>query len=496
MSSQGTPLVVDHTHPLVDGKGSQLARDVATYWAVVPLFLLDAVCIALSMAIAFQVRFRFLAYHPPVSSAFYVRLVIAAVLLWEVVFAFYRLYRPEHLFGGVQEYGNILNGCTVGLVTLVVYTFFDRRFGQDISRGWLMIVWVLSVVSIALTRFGYRRIIYALRKRGFFTRPALVVGANQEAREVIAQLRCTDTAGLQVIGVVDAKLPPGAEYEGVPVLGDLGNLESLVVRRGIKDLIVIPTAIGREALLDVYQQWGTDGSVQLRLSSGLYELFTTRVQVEEVGFVPLVSLNKTRITGIDALTKALLDYSLAAMGLVFLAPMLFAIWAWIKLSSPGNPIYRRRVVGMHGKVFDAFKFRTMIADADAYLETHSDLQEEWEATGKIRDDPRITRIGRVLRRYSLDEIPQLINVLRGEMSLVGPRMITPEEQRHFGRWQHNRLTVKPGVTGLWQVSGRSDLSYEERVRLDMYYVRNHTVWLDLKLIASTASTVLRGTGAY
>jgi lipopolysaccharide/colanic/teichoic acid biosynthesis glycosyltransferase len=135
-------------------------------------------------------------------------------------------------------------------------------------------------------------------------------------------------------------------------------------------------------------------------------------------------------------------------------------------------------------------------DAEACLQASPELQKEWEETGKIQNDPRITGVGRVLRRFSLDELPQLFNVLRGEMSLVGPRMITPAELSHFGRWRYNLLTVKPGMTGLWQVSGRSDVSYEERVRLDMHYIRNHTMWLDLQLLVATVTAVLAGRGAY
>jgi lipopolysaccharide/colanic/teichoic acid biosynthesis glycosyltransferase len=168
----------------------------------------------------------------------------------------------------------------------------------------------------------------------------------------------------------------------------------------------------------------------------------------------------------------------------------------IKRDSCGPVIHRRRVVGLYGRDFDAFKFRTMVPNAEACLLTSPELQKEWEETGKIQNDPRITRVGRVLRRFSLDELPQLFNVLRGEMSLVGPRMITPAELNHFGRWRYNLLTVKPGMTGLWQVSGRSDVSYEERVRLDMHYIRNHTMWLDLQLLVATVTAVLAGRGAY
>ncbi|OUC06860.1 glycosyl transferase, partial [Litorilinea aerophila] len=167
------------------------------------------------------------------------------------------------------------------------------------------------------------------------------------------------------------------------------------------------------------------------------------------------------------------------------------------LDSPGPVFYRRRVLGVGGKEFDAFKFRTMAVNGDEILARYPQLQAELQATHKLKYDPRVTRMGRWLRRTSLDELPQLINVLLGQMSLVGPRMISPEEADEYGRLKLNLLTVKPGLTGLWQVSGRSDLSYEERVRLDMQYIRNYSIWLDLQILfVQTIPVVLQGRGAY
>jgi len=466
-------------------------------WAVAPLFLLDTVCITSSMAAAYLLRFHLLEYHAPFSEALYIRLALIAIPMWLSIFTLYYLYHPDHLFGGMQEYANVINACTAGLVGLVLYSFLDRHVEHDISRGWLATVWFLSITSVSSTRFAYRRFVYHLRKQGLFIRRALVVGANEEGQAVAAQLRVSKKGGIETVGFVDPVLPLGTEVQGLPVLGNPNRLGSLVQRLDVEELIVIPTALQREELLDIYRDWGTDGRIRIRLSSGLYELFTTGVQVKEIGSIPLVSLNRTRITGIDALMKMALDYAGAVLGsaLLLLASPFIVLAIWIE-HPPGPIIHRRRVVGLHGRLFDAYKFRTMIPGADAYLETHPELKEEWQHTGKIENDPRITQVGRVLRRYSLDELPQLFNVLAGQMSLVGPRMITPAELKHFGRWQHNLLTVKPGLTGLWQVSGRADLSYEERVRLDMHYIRNYTLWLDLKLILDTVWAVLRGRGAY
>jgi len=463
---------------------------------VAPLILLDAVCIVFSMATAYWARFHLLEYYGPFSVAFYTRLTLIAVPMWVLIFTLNWLYHPDRLFGGTQEYVNVINACTAGLVGLIFYSFLDRSVEHDISRGWLAITWFFSVVSVSSARFGYRRLVYYLRQRGLFVRRALIVGANEEGRAVAAQLRASPIAGVEVVGFVEPTQHRGAKVESVPVLNGLNRLGSLIRSLEVDDLIVIPTALRREELLDIYRDWGTDSGVRICLSSGLYELFTTGAQVREVGFIPMMSLNRTRITGMDALLKMVLDYVGAVVGCAMLMLISPFIALAIYLDSPGPLFHRRRVVGLRGRRFDAYKFRTMIPDAGAYLDTHHKLQEEWEQTGKIQDDPRITRVGRLLRRYSLDELPQLFNVLRGQMSLVGPRMITPAELKHFHRWRHNLLTVKPGMTGLWQISGRSDIAYEERVRMDMQYIRNYTVWQDLKLLFGTVRAVFKGRGAY
>ncbi|MFV2044370.1 MAG: sugar transferase, partial [Anaerolineales bacterium] len=211
---------------------------------------------------------------------------------------------------------------------------------------------------------------------------------------------------------------------------------------------------------------------------------------------PLVSVNKVRLTGADRALKLFTDYALTVPGLILISPFLLLIAILVKLDSPGPVIHRRRVMGVNGKQFDAYKFRTMVTNGDQLLAEHPQLQAELAENHKLKDDPRITRVGRFLRRFSLDELPQVFNVFKREMSLVGPRMISPEEMEKYDQWGINLLTVHPGITGLWQVSGRSDLSYEDRVRMDMHYVRNWSLWLDLQLLVQTIPAVLRARGAY
>jgi len=194
--------------------------------------------------------------------------------------------------------------------------------------------------------------------------------------------------------------------------------------------------------------------------------------------------------------KTLLDYALTLPALALLSPLFALIALLVRLDSPGPIFYRRRVLGRGGTQFDAFKFRTMFVDGDAILARHPELLAELQRDQKLRNDPRVTRVGRWLRKYSLDELPQLFNVLAGQMSLVGPRMISPPELARYGDAAADLLSVKPGITGLWQVSGRSDLAPQERVRLDLQYVHSRSFWLDLKLLLLTIPAIVRGRGAY
>ncbi len=225
-------------------------------------------------------------------------------------------------------------------------------------------------------------------------------------------------------------------------------------------------------------------------------MITTGLTVNEFAYVPLVYVNKVRLTGSDDFLKSVLDYFITITGLVLISPLLLLITLLVRFSSPGPILHKRRVMGINGKHFNALKFRTMVVNGEEVLERHPKLKEELEKHHKLKNDPRVTRVGAFLRKFSLDELPQLFNVLKRDMSLVGPRMISPEEVAMYKQFDMNLLTVPPGITGLWQVSGRSDISYDERVRLDMYYIRNWSIWLDLQLLFQTIPAVLKGRGAY
>lgn len=488
---------------LYDSLSGQLVyrrrRALRGQWRPVVLGLIagDALCIAVGFYLAYVLRFwtGWTIFDPggDVRPEFYTLTIALLVPCWIALFALYGLYNPRNLFGGTAEYRTIFNACTLGLVVVIVITFFEPDF--VIARAWLILAWLSSLTFTSLWRFGMRRLIYAMRRRNHLSQRVVVLGANGEGRAIAEQFSSNPAAGVQVVGFIDEQLPVGTEVlPDMPVLGPAAAFLAIVEQSRADTVIIADTDLVRNRLSSIYGAIDTLRRLDVCLAPGLFELLTVGVSVREQGSVPLLALNKTRITGLHAFGKLVIDRLGALLGLVLLSPMLLVIAVLIYREGGGPALYRRRVVGVDNQLFDAFKFRTMYSDGDALL---SDAQRaELQTTGKLKEDPRITRIGRFLRRTSLDELPQLLNVLLGQMSLVGPRMITQQELRHFGRWQHNLVTVRPGLTGLWQISGRSDIGYEERVQLDMHYIRNYSLWLDLHIIVRTLPILISGRGAY
>jgi exopolysaccharide biosynthesis polyprenyl glycosylphosphotransferase len=460
------------------------------------LLLLDALVVVSSFALAYVLRFETnLPFNEDAfrDTWFYMQVALALVPAQIILFYIYGLYNRTNLLGGTTEYARLFNATTAGVVLVLFFNFIKPEF--TLARAWLLMSCMFIVCLGFMGRFLMRRVIYMQRRAGRFLDRTLIIGANPEGLAVAQQLLEARSSGAQIVGFVDDYLPVGSEpIAGMPVVGRSSSFAALVQSQEVDIIVIANTSITRERLLGIYGSLDALQDVEVRLASGLFELLTTGVRVREEGHVPLIVLNKTRITGMHYLLKTLVDYLLAGMALLFLAPVFLGIAIMIRRDSPGPVFYRRRVVGQGKRPFDAFKFRTMYVDGDVRLTP--DQRMELAHEGKLKDDPRITRVGHLLRRYSIDELPQLVNVLLGQMSLIGPRMITAAELEKFGKWQHNLATVKPGLTGLWQISGRSDLSYEERVRLDMHYIRNHSIWLDLNILVQTIPALLTGRGAY
>jgi len=463
------------------------------------LVLSDILMVSLAFRVAYWIRFEiplpFFEIQALISEAYYTQLVLVLAPLWVVIFAAGGLYKRKILLGGTEEYARVFRGTTVGLLLIMAVDFLKPEF--IIARGWVLLAWIFTFLLVATGRFVIRRVAYALRRKGYFLSRALIVGANVEARVLADQLISWTTSGLKILGFVSDGTEVGVQLRpGLKVIGTVDDLETLVSENCVSELILAGGAVTQETQLAIFRKFGVSDRVNLRMSLGLYEIITTGLSVKEFAYVPLVGVNKVRLTGFDRFAKIALDYAFTVPLLILLTPLLLLIGLLGKFISPGPVLHRRRVMGLNGRQFDAYKFRTMYVNGDEILQENPELQQLLAEEHKLKDDPRVTRFGSLIRRLSLDELPQLFNVIKGDMSLVGPRMISPGEMKEYSKWGINLLTVRPGITGLWQVSGRSDVGYEERVRLDMHYIRNWTIWLDIQLIIQTIPAVLRGTGAY
>ncbi|MCE7988090.1 MAG: sugar transferase [Caldilinea sp. CFX5] len=418
------------------------------------LLATDALMLLIAFELAYVVRFttEIPIFRQGVSSVeHYTWLVLILLPVWLTLFALLQLYDFHLLLSGTSEYARALNGCTSGMMLVVVVSFVIPEF--IIARGWLILAWLLSSLLVCTNRWFWRRVAHAMRHRGWFVTRAIIVGTNAEALSLAAQLRESFYSGFRIVGFIQESDEPTAENAppsimGLPVLGTLAALPTVLQQKGIEEVIIAATALTRPQLLGTTLQLSAMPAVNMALSSGLYEIFTTGVRVSTRNSVPLLRLNRLRLEPAELILKTLLDYTIISFGAILLLPFIGIIALLIKLDSPGPVFYRRRVLGVGGNPFDAFKFRTMFINGDAILAQYPDLLAELQTNHKLKQDPRITKVGAWLRRTSLDELPQFFNVLLGQMSLVGPRMITTAEAAMYGVMKQNLLTVKPGITGL------------------------------------------------
>jgi exopolysaccharide biosynthesis polyprenyl glycosylphosphotransferase len=366
-----------------------------------------------------------------------------------------------------------------------------------IARTFIAIVIPVGAVLQMLARYAVRRAVHHRRARGEWTSTILAVGTSESVRHLVEATRRNPLAGLVVVGacVEDAE-PNSMLARGVPVLGDVNRAADVAADIGADVVAVAGSGLGPQRIRQL--GWQLEGTGRnMVMAPGLTEVAGPRVHVTPVEGLPLMWVDQPQFTGPARLAKRALDIALSSLLLVVAAPFLILIGLLVRLTSPGPALYKSKRAGMNGRLITVYKFRSMYVDAEA---RRAELVERNEVPGgvlfKMRADPRVTPFGRILRKLSMDELPQLLNVLGGSMSLVGPRPPLPDEVERYHSHVHRRLLVKPGMTGLWQVSGRSDLSWDEAVRLDLYYVENWSLGFDLAIILRTIWAVLRSRGAY
>jgi exopolysaccharide biosynthesis polyprenyl glycosylphosphotransferase len=409
------------------------------------------------------------------------------------VLAVSRAYERRFLFVGTDEYQRVLRG-GVGLIAgaaLVSYAL-----DLDLARGYVLAALPTAIVTSIVLRFGLRRRLHAARSRGESLRRVILVGHELSVIGMTRQLRRERYHGLEVVG---ACLPPGhdgREMGEPPVYGSFDDVASAVDLADADTVVVLSCPELDGAQLRRLAWRLERDEVDLIVASALADVAGARTTIRPFDGLPMLHVEHPRLHGGSRLVKDAFDRLGALALLVVFGPLLLGLALCVRVTSRGPVLFRQVRVGRDGRQFRIFKFRSMYVDAEARLAELRHLNEHDGVLFKIRDDPRVTRVGRWLRRFSLDELPQLLNVALGQMSLVGPRPPLPSEVAAYVDDVRRRLAVKPGMTGLWQVSGRSDLPWEEAVRLDLRYVENWSLSLDLVILLRTMTAVVRSSGAY
>jgi exopolysaccharide biosynthesis polyprenyl glycosylphosphotransferase len=416
---------------------------------------------------------------------------LLALPLWLGVFARYRLYQTAAVTSFTSEFSRVVHAVVAAIVCTALV---EVVIAAPISRAWLFILLLVALAGILAERSALRAFFRHARARGRLKRRVVMVGTNAEALSVVNMLHSAPELGYQVVGLLDCDTEYGV-VPPVPVLGQWRDAVDIVAEVGATGVIIAASAMDVPLANRLARELMERG-YHIELTSGLVDISTSRLIPRPLGRRPVIHVEPVRRFGWRAVAKRMFDFVIAGGLLLILSPILIIAAIAIKLDSPGSVFFRQQRVGKGGTAFGVLKLRTMLADAEEMLPA---LQSQSDVDGplfKMRNDPRVTRVGRVLRTWSIDELPQLWNVLRGDMSIVGPRPALEGEISGWSEGLRNRLRVKPGITGMWQVNGRSSASFDDYERYDLYYVDNWSLLFDLAIILKTVPVVLLRRGAY
>ncbi len=416
-------------------------------------------------------------------------------ILWAVALIFilhnYRLYSTDRSLTIPVEIGRVAKAVLFSSI-IAALAIFGLKL-NIFSRLVFVETALLLIITLSLWRTLKRSWVRRLVLKGELSLNVLIIGADKAAVSLVEEIQANPYLGLKIVGFLDDNKT--AEVSGFAILGKIHDLKTIVQKNFIDEIyITIPSE--REKVSQVLLEAEELGKTALVVADNFNSLYFGKLGIKYVGLVPLISYHEQGLHGSEHLIKRIFDIFVSAIGIILLLPLFIVIVFLIKLDSPGPIFYIAKRCGKKGRVFNFYKFRSMAKDADKHKE---ELRHKSEVKGpifKIKDDPRITRVGKFLRRYSLDELPQLFNVLKGDMSLVGPRPPTPDEVEKYDFWQMRRLNIRPGLTCLWQVRGRSDLSFYKWMKWDLWYIDNWSLGLDLRILLWTIPAVLKKEGAY
>ncbi|WP_083882779.1 sugar transferase [Brevibacterium senegalense] len=462
----------------------------------------DVLVIALTMVTAHSVRFGMAETRlANAANLPYWVVGVAIGALWLLALWIWRAWEIRVVGSGVLEYRRVVNA-TLALFGAVA--IFSYVFGIELARGYVAVAFPVGMLLLVGWRWASRQVIVRMRQRGRLSRRLVIIGGPGEALQLHRSFARAPSSGFSPYGAIlpgrSLQSPDGEELP-LPVLSvdrSVPAILEVLLRHEVE--VVAVTGGGLSPRLMRALSWElADHSISLILAPALTDIAGPRIHSHPVADLPLIHVSTPRLGGFSAALKRVFDILGAALGLLVISPFMLATAIAIKLDDGGPVFFRQTRVGRENQPFTMIKFRSMVVDAEARLAELEEREGQDAGNGvlfKMKDDPRITRVGRILRAYSIDELPQLINVLLGSMSMVGPRPPLASEVERYGTDVLRRLIVKPGITGLWQVGGRSDLDWEESVRLDLYYVENWSIVQDLIIIFRTVRVVLTRDGAY
>jgi len=453
------------------------------------LFFGDALLIAISFALAWWLRFEsgIIALHKDFQTfnIYWIPILIAAVI-WVVAYSWQKLFHIEFSRKFGQELAKLTKANLASLVVAMALTFVYRNVTY--SRLTLALGVIIAFVSTAI----YHRLLLALLARllrkGKGVARKLIIGDGELATRVVAQVLTDPLTNRGLIGRLCTE--NSAQRIGAP-----SELRSLLLEKHIDEVILAETDVSESAIRRIIYECRKEKALFVMVPS-FQGLLRGNIDIDGIGDLGTIAFRDVAMTSWQRYFKRGIDLIGSGFGLLVLSPCFAIIAAVIKLGSKGPVFFTQERIGKNGRKFNMIKFRSMFVDAEKRFAEVADLNEAEGAIFKVKDDPRITSIGKLLRRFSIDELPQIINVFVGQMSLVGPRPPLERELAEYESWQLKRVDTVPGMTGLWQVSGRSDLPFTDMVRLDIHYIDHWSLWLDIKILLKTIPTVLGGRGAY
>jgi len=463
----------------------------------VPLFI-DLMTTVLSFLLTFPIRSLLIKIYPfgdDVHLADYLPLLFPIIVIWTVLFHVQKSSLNLRYTSFRNEIKRILKIVIWGEIFLFMLLYSFRVY--DLSRTLIWLFGIVNFITLLVERYCLLQCLEYVRNKGINRRSVLIVGDGENSKRLVDYIQRYSDWGLDIVGFLDGNgHAVGSEFYGSKILGRLKDLPEVLHNHFIEEVIFALPPGKLEKARNLLKLCKTEG-VQIRIISDFYGGLVAHTEVETVHGLPIITYSTTPIKELDLFFKRVVDVIISGAGLVVLSPVFLIISIAIKLTSPGPIFYRWHVVGLNKKKFMSYKFRTMVVNAD---ELKKKLMQKNEMNGvvfKMKNDPRITKIGRVLRKFSLDELPQLYSVFKGDMSLVGPRPPLVTEVPDFENWHRRKLSVKPGITCLWQCSGRNHIeNFDDWVKMDLQYIDHWSLWLDFKILLKTIPAVLMGKGAY